>query len=135
MPNSSACHAYVMWVELGNYHVLYMPVVLNVVSTGNGTGTENVLKRNHALGFEFASVYGATTVAKVCLFSTWTRWCKLSSFSDHLYCEINQLQLDSTDATNFSKFSTTEFLKSISFHIEESIIATKHQSILLNPSL
>ena len=33
-------------------------------------------KRNCALGFEFSiqsSVYGATTVAKVSLFSTWTR--------------------------------------------------------------
>ena len=39
-------------------------------------GTKNVLKWNHALGFEFSiqsSVYGATTVAKVSLFSTWTR--------------------------------------------------------------
>ena len=47
--------------------------VLNVVTTGNGTGTKNVLKWNHALGFEFSiqcSVYGATTVAKLCLFST-----------------------------------------------------------------
>ena len=37
---------------------------------------KNVLKWNRALGFEFSiqsSVYGATTVAKVSLFSTWTR--------------------------------------------------------------
>ena len=42
-------------------------------TTGNGTGTNNVLKWNRALGFEFSiqsSVYGATTVAKVSLFST-----------------------------------------------------------------
>ena len=46
------------------------------VTTGNGTGTKNVLEWNHALGFEFSiqsSVYGATTVAKISLFSTWTR--------------------------------------------------------------
>ena len=39
-------------------------------------GTKNVLKWNRALGFEFSiqsSVYGATTVAKVSLFPTWTR--------------------------------------------------------------
>ena len=45
-------------------------------TTGNGTGTNHVLKWNHVLGFEFSiqsSVYGATTVAKVSLFSTWTR--------------------------------------------------------------
>ena len=70
MPNSTVCQAYVMWAELGHCHFLYMPVVLNVVTTGNGTGTKNVLKWNHALGFEFSiqsSVYGATTVGKVSL--------------------------------------------------------------------
>ena len=42
------------------------------VTTGNDVGTNNVLKLNHALGY-VSSVYGATTVAKVSLFSTWTR--------------------------------------------------------------
>ena len=74
--NSSTCHAYVMWVELGHCHFLYVPAVLNVVTTGNVTGSKNVLKWNRVLGFEYSiqsSVYGATTVAKVSLFSTWTR--------------------------------------------------------------
>ena len=74
--NSSACHVYVMWAELGRSHFLYVPAVSNVVTNGNGTGTKNVLKWNRALGFEFSiqsSVYGATTVVKVSLFSTWTR--------------------------------------------------------------
>ena len=65
--NSSACHAYVMLAELGHCHFLYVPAVLNVVTTGNGTGTKNVLKWNRVLGFEFSiqsSFYGATTVAK-----------------------------------------------------------------------
>ena len=81
--NSSACHAYVMWAELGHCHFLYVPAVLNVVTTGNGTGTKNVLKWNRALGFEFSiltSVYGATTVAKVSLFSTLT-WSTASFYS------------------------------------------------------
>ena len=52
--NSSACYAYVMWAELGHCHFSYMPAVLNVVTTGNGTGTKNVLKWNRALGFEFS---------------------------------------------------------------------------------
>ena len=54
---------------------LYVSAVSSVVTTGNGTGTKNVLKWNHALGFVFSiqsSVYSATTVAKVSLFSTWT---------------------------------------------------------------
>ena len=74
--NSSACHAYIMWVELGHCHFLYVPAILNIVTTGNGTGTKNVFKWNRALGFEFSiqpSVYGTTTVAKVSLFSTSTR--------------------------------------------------------------
>ena len=74
--NSSACHACIMWVKLGHCHFLYVTAVLNVVTTGNYTGTKNVLKWNRALRFEFSiqsSVYGATTVAKVSLFSTWTR--------------------------------------------------------------
>ena len=72
-----------MRVELGHCHFLYVPVVSNVVTTGNGTGTKNVLECNLALGFEFSiqsSVYGAATVAKVCLFSNWTR-CTLSFYS------------------------------------------------------
>ena len=28
--NSSACHAYVMWAELGHCHFLYVPAVLNL---------------------------------------------------------------------------------------------------------
>ena len=79
--NSSACYAYVMWAELGHCHFLYVPAVLNVVTNGNYTGTKNVLKWN--LAFEFSiqsSVYGATTVTKVCLFSTWTR-CTVSFYS------------------------------------------------------
>ena len=74
--NSSTCHAYVMWAELIHCHFLYVPAVLSAVTTGNGTGTKNVLKWNCALGIEFSiqsSVYGATTVAKVSLFFTWTR--------------------------------------------------------------
>ena len=80
--NSSTCHAYVMWAELHHCHFVYVPAVLNV-TTGNGTGTKNVLKWNHALGFEFSiqsSVYGATTVAKVSVFSIWTR-CTVSFYS------------------------------------------------------
>ena len=60
-----------------------MLAVLNVVTNGNGMGTKNVLKWNRALGFEFSirsSVYGATTEAKVSLFSTWTR-CTVNFYS------------------------------------------------------
>ena len=80
---SSACYAYVMWVGLVHCHFLYVPAVLNVVTNGNGVVTKNVLKWNCTLGFEFSiqsSVYGATAVAKVSLFSTWT-WCTVSFYS------------------------------------------------------
>ena len=52
--NSSACHVYVMWAELGHCHFLCVPAVSNVVTTGNGTGTKNALKRNRVLGFVFS---------------------------------------------------------------------------------
>ena len=42
--NSSACRAYVMWAELVHCYFLFVPAVLNEVTTGNGTGTKNVLK-------------------------------------------------------------------------------------------
>ena len=72
-----------MWVELGHCHFLYVLALLNVVTTGNGTGTKNVLEWNRALGFEFniqSSVYGAATEAKVSVFSTLT-WCTVSFYS------------------------------------------------------
>ena len=64
-----------MWAELCHSHFLYVPAISNVVTTGNGTGTKNVIKLNHVLFLYLvqSSVYGATTVAKVSLFSTWTR--------------------------------------------------------------
>ena len=42
---------------------LYVPAVSNVVTTGNGTGTKNVLKWNGVLQFVFSiqsSTYGFT---------------------------------------------------------------------------
>ena len=62
-----------MWAKLGHSHFLYVPAVSDVVTNRNGTGTKNVLKWNHALGFEFgiqSSDFGATTVAKINLCST-----------------------------------------------------------------
>ena len=53
--NSSACYTYVMWVELGHCHFLYVPAVLNVVTTGNGTGTKNVLNGTVHLGLSLVS--------------------------------------------------------------------------------
>ena len=53
---------------------LYGPVVRNV--EGVKTNTKNVLKWNRALWLLFniqSSDYGATTVAKISLFSTFTR--------------------------------------------------------------
>ena len=78
---------------------LYVPAVLNVVTTGNGMGTKNVLKWNRALRFEFSiqsSVYGATTVAKVSLFSTWTQ--STVSFYSYVSVEIDPFSYEQTSA-------------------------------------
>ena len=53
--NSSACHVYVMWAELGTSHFLHVPAVLNVVTNGNGTGTKNVLKGTVRFGLSLVS--------------------------------------------------------------------------------
>ena len=55
--NSSACHAYVMWAELGHCHFLYVPAVLNIVTTGNGTGTKNVLNGTMRMGLSLVPVF------------------------------------------------------------------------------
>ena len=60
--NSSTCHVYVMWAELGHSHFLHVPAVSNVVTNGNGTGTKKKFKRNCVLWFEFSiqsSVFAA----------------------------------------------------------------------------
>ena len=48
--NSSACHIYLIWAELGHSHFLHVPAVSNVVTYANGTGTKNVLKRTVRFG-------------------------------------------------------------------------------------
>ena len=53
--NSSACHVYVMWAELGHSNFLYVPAVSNVVTNGNGTGTKNVIKGTVRLGLSLVS--------------------------------------------------------------------------------
>ena len=78
---------------------LCVPAFLNVVTTGNGTGTKNVLKWNRTLGFEFSiqsSVCGATTVAKVSLFSTWTR--STVSLYSNVSVEIDPFSCEQTSA-------------------------------------
>ena len=96
--NSSACHAYIMWAELGHSHILYVPAVSNVVTTGNGMGSKKIFKWNRALGFVSiqSSVYGATTVVKVSLFSTWTQPTVSFTLCKHrnrpLYVAVNKHQ-------------------------------------------
>ena len=79
--DSSACHAYVMWVELGHSHFLYVQAVSNVVTTRNGTGTKNVLKWNSALGFMFI----------IQVFRLWHYYCsecKPILYLDMVYCKV-----------------------------------------------
>ena len=53
--NSSACHLYVMWAELGHSNFSYVRVVSNVVTNRNGTGTKNVLKGAVRFGLSLVS--------------------------------------------------------------------------------
>ena len=65
---SSACHVYVMWAELGHSLFLYVPVVSNVVTNGNGTGTKNFLKVTVRFGSSLVSS----------LLSSWRYYCSES---------------------------------------------------------
>ena len=61
--------------NVGGVKLLPFFIRASSLTTGNGMSTKNVLKWNLALEFEpsiKSSVYGATTVAKVSLFCTWT---------------------------------------------------------------
>ena len=72
---AQAMHMQCGW-SLATAIFLYVPAVSNTVTTGNSKGTKNVLKWNRALWFVLSiqySVYRATAVLKVSLFSTWTR--------------------------------------------------------------
>ena len=51
----AVCHGYVMWAELSHSHFLYVPVVSNVVTNGNDTGTKNVLKGTVRFGLGLVS--------------------------------------------------------------------------------
>ena len=53
--NSSACHVYIIWAELGHSHLLYVPAVSNIVTNGNGMGTKNVLKGTVRFGLSLVS--------------------------------------------------------------------------------
>ena len=44
-----------MWAGLVHCHFLYVPAVLNVVTTGNGTGTKNVLDETVCFGLSLVS--------------------------------------------------------------------------------
>ena len=60
--NSSTCHVYIMWAELGHSHFLYMPAVSNIVTNGNGTGTKNVLKGTVRMGLSLVTSFLSTAL-------------------------------------------------------------------------
>ena len=102
--NSSACHAYVMWAELGHCHFLYVPAVLNVVTTGNGTGTKNVLKWNRAHGFEFG------IHPTLCLRRYYCSEGKPILYLDMVYCKFLLYVCVEIDPFKHRQFSTqTDF--------------------------
>ena len=73
--NSSACHVYVMWAELGHSYFLYVPAVSNVVTNGNSTGTKIVLKGTVRFGLSLVSSLLSSRrycCSEIKLFSTWT---------------------------------------------------------------
>ena len=83
--NSSACHVYVMWAELGHSHFLYVPAVSNVVTNGKGTSTKNVLMESCA-----------TVCVKYPVFCPWRYYCSENNpilYLDTVYCKFYSMQV------------------------------------------
>ena len=82
-----------MWAELGHSHFLNVPAVLNEVTTGNGTGTKNVLKGT--MRFDLSLVSSLLSSRRYCCSES-----KTILYQDTVYCkfllyvcvEINQLK-------------------------------------------
>ena len=55
--NSSVCHVYVMQVEIGHCHFLYVPAVSNIITNGNCMGTNNVSKETLHFGLSLDDLY------------------------------------------------------------------------------
>ena len=95
---SSACHVYIMWVELGHRHFLYVSAVSNVVANGNGTGTKNVLKGTVRLGLSLVSsllsMHNYCSESKLILYLG-TVYCK---FLLYVSVEIDPFSCEQTSA-------------------------------------
>ena len=90
---SSACHAYAFFIRASSF---------KRSNHRKWNGTKIVIKWIRAFEFEFSiksSVYSATTVAKVSLFSTWTK-CSVSFYS------IKAQKLTRLVVTKHRQFST-----------------------------
>ena len=69
-----------MWAELGHSQFLYVPAVSNVVTNGNGTVTNNVLKRTMRLAFSL--------VSSLCLRRYYCSQSKTILYLDTVYCKF-----------------------------------------------
>ena len=92
---SSACHAYVMWAELGLSYFLYVPAVSNVVINGNGSGTKNVLKGTVRFGLSLVSSLLSTCSESKPILYLDTVYCK---FLLYLNVEIDPFSCEQTSA-------------------------------------
>ena len=93
--NSSTCHAYVMWAELGHSNFLTVPAVSNVVTNGNSTGTKNVLKGTVCLGLSFVSSLLSTARESKPILYLDTVYCK---FLLYVSVEIDPFSCEQTSA-------------------------------------
>ena len=93
----------VMWAELGHCHFLYVPAVLNV-TTGNGTGTKNVLKRTMRLSFSSVS----SLLSSQCYYCSES---KPTLYLDAVYCKFLHYVSVDLAVNKYQQFSTqTSFL-------------------------
>ena len=104
--NSSACHAYIMWAELGHSKFFYGPAVSNVVTNGNGMGTKKILKGTVRLGLSLVSSF--------CLRRYYCSESKPILYLNTVYCKFLlyvSVEIDPFSCEQHQQFSTqTNFL-------------------------
>ena len=122
--NSSACHVYVMWAELGHSHFLYVPAVSNVVTNGSGTGTKNVLKGTVRFGLSLVSS----------LLSSRRYYCSESKsivYLDTVYCKFKLYVSVEINLFKHRYFSTLTNLVNLGLVYVTIITGTRSESMIV----
>ena len=114
--------------ELGHNHFLYVPVISNIVTNGNGTGTKNVLKGTVRFGLSSVSS----------LLSSRRYYCsesKLILYLDTVYCKFLLYVSVEINPLNHRCFSTQTNLVYLGLVYVTMITGTRSESTVVLPGV